>query len=275
MQKAFTLIELLVVIAIVGILAGMVVVNMSGATESAKIAKSKAFSGSIRSSLLMDRISEWRLDEGSGTSTADSLGSNNGILVNGPVWKSGGDCVSEGCLQLDGTNDYIDYGSFQDVGNTFTFSIWFKTIASQTYGMLISEDGNTNGNVQMRISGKKIQFRQYNGPVLLETAEDYNDGKWHFVVGSSDDKVLRLYVDGALKKTGTTTMDFSWNGNLRAGVYSYSSGYYFNGSLDEASVYSKALSISYIRKTYLAGLDSMLAKGLIAIQEYNEKINGI
>lgn len=39
---AFTLIELLVVIAIIGILSGLIIVTMSGATNSANDAKRKA-----------------------------------------------------------------------------------------------------------------------------------------------------------------------------------------------------------------------------------------
>ncbi|MDD5569203.1 MAG: prepilin-type N-terminal cleavage/methylation domain-containing protein [Candidatus Pacebacteria bacterium] len=41
--KAFTLIELLVVIAIIGILSGLIIVGMSGATQKATIAKRRLF----------------------------------------------------------------------------------------------------------------------------------------------------------------------------------------------------------------------------------------
>ena len=49
--KAFTLIELLVVIAIVGIISGIVVVSMNGATGVAKDTKRKADIGTIRKAL--------------------------------------------------------------------------------------------------------------------------------------------------------------------------------------------------------------------------------
>ena len=47
-QKGFTLIELLVVIAIIGILAGMVVVNMSSAPDAAKNAKIQSYFDQLR-----------------------------------------------------------------------------------------------------------------------------------------------------------------------------------------------------------------------------------
>jgi prepilin-type N-terminal cleavage/methylation domain-containing protein len=52
-KKAFTLIELLVVIAIIGILSGLIVISMSGATNSANDAKRKANVDAIRKALVI------------------------------------------------------------------------------------------------------------------------------------------------------------------------------------------------------------------------------
>ena len=51
-KKGFTLIELLVVIAIVGILSGIVVIYMNGATDAAKDAIRKADVSTLRKALL-------------------------------------------------------------------------------------------------------------------------------------------------------------------------------------------------------------------------------
>jgi general secretion pathway protein G len=52
-KRAFTLIELLVVIAIIGILSGIIIVNLNGATNAANDAKKKADMGSIKRAIVV------------------------------------------------------------------------------------------------------------------------------------------------------------------------------------------------------------------------------
>ena len=69
-RVAFTLIELLVVIAIIGILSGLIITTMSGATESARIAKLKVYSNSVRDTLGANMVSEWKFDGPTGDGIA-------------------------------------------------------------------------------------------------------------------------------------------------------------------------------------------------------------
>jgi prepilin-type N-terminal cleavage/methylation domain-containing protein len=139
----FTLIELLVVIAIVGILAGLAVVNMSGATEGARIAKLKVYSSSIRSSLLSSAVSEWTLDEGGGTSVQDTWGGNAGTLISSPTWKFGGDCVSGSCLDFNGSTNYVrvPYSNNLNITGPITMEAWIYPRAFTGWAGIVSMGG--------------------------------------------------------------------------------------------------------------------------------------
>ncbi|MDD5639934.1 MAG: fibrinogen-like YCDxxxxGGGW domain-containing protein [Candidatus Pacebacteria bacterium] len=78
-KKSFTLIELLVVIAIIGILAGILIISMSNATNSANDAKRKADINQIVKSLLVYGTSNSSTYP---TSSTCSIGSNCSSAVN-------------------------------------------------------------------------------------------------------------------------------------------------------------------------------------------------
>lgn len=72
-------------------------------------------------------LHHWELDETSGTTASDSVGSLDGTLTNGPVWQSSAGLFS-GALDFDGVDDYV---SVPNTGNVFltvpfTWSAWVK-----------------------------------------------------------------------------------------------------------------------------------------------------
>jgi prepilin-type N-terminal cleavage/methylation domain-containing protein len=279
MEKAFTLIELLVVIAIIGILAGMVAVNMSGATDSARVAKSKAFSNSIRSSLLMNRAAEWKFDEGSGTTTADTVGPNIGNLVNGPVWRSGGDCVSEGCLQFDGVNDYVNCGNDESLNITEALTAEAWVYPTSDVGAYII--GKHYLNWEMYLSPGTLSFyKASSGSYQAQGVNfDWKVNSWyHFAITfSGPTKQANFYINGVLapgslkvyttsELAGSTPYYFQISG--RPGP-----AYFFKGSIDDVRVYNNVLPASAIRSQYIAGIEKLYANGQITIDEYQQRLS--
>jgi prepilin-type N-terminal cleavage/methylation domain-containing protein len=283
-EKAFTLIELLVVVAIVGILAGLAVVNMSGATEAARIAKLKVYSNSIRSSMMGNRVSEWRFDEGAGTTTADTVGTNIGTLANfnfdtASGWRSGSSCVSGGCLQFDGVNDYVSGGSAASLNITdaITLEAWIKRISLDGTSLGIVSKDATGGYVFLLSYTADDDKLEFVFPGVLASGgstKTVADTNWHHVVvtvsklgGSSS---VKFYVDGVFdveRITGTTI-----TGAPAASVQIGKRGGYFNGLLDEVRVYSAALTASAVHDQYLVGLDKFLANGQITQQDYQQRL---
>ncbi|MFA5249047.1 MAG: LamG-like jellyroll fold domain-containing protein [Candidatus Paceibacterota bacterium] len=277
-QKAFTLIELLVVIAIVGILAGMVVVNMSGATDAAKIAKSKAFSGSVRSSLLMNRVSEWKFDEGSGTSTADTIGTNSGELTNGPVWKTGADCVSGGCLSFDGANDYVNCGngSGLNLTNDLTIEAWVKPNRLNADNRVFAKFVYMQSGYAMNIfSDGRFYLGTWQASAQQSTISSVGAvtvGSWNHIVVTRSGATARTYRNGA-NVTAISGTHIDPAISAATATIGWGAGWYFDGLIDEVRVYNAALSASRIREDYVAGLDKLLASGEVTQKEYQENLS--
>jgi prepilin-type N-terminal cleavage/methylation domain-containing protein len=278
-EKAFTLIELLVVIAIVGILAGLAVVSMSGATEAARIAKLKVYSNSIRSSLMGNRVSEWKFDEVSGSAATDTVGTNNGTLVNSPTRKSGADCVSGGCLSFNGGNYATVENDDLDITEELTIEAWvkFNNFSGPPYIFsrgIASTDGwywriQTDGNWNAAYCWSGGSSYPYPNPaIILET------GKWtHLVtVFNNTSRRIDYYKNGEHAGYSLPTQSFIGNPARALFIGGYNGSYLLNGSMDEVRIYSAALTASAIRDQYVAGLDKLLAKGQITNEDYQQRI---
>jgi prepilin-type N-terminal cleavage/methylation domain-containing protein len=281
-RKGFTLIELLVVIAIVGILAGLAAVNMSGATEAARIAKLKVYSNSIRSSLMGNRVSEWIFDEGAGTTTtADTVGTNNGTFFNFNFdstdgWRTGSSCVLGWCLQFDGTDDYIN--TVSNVGiidnQARTVTLWFKPSDKQGRQDLFSFGGTTTSkmfNIIYDMTNEGIYFGGYADDTGGHT-NTITRNAWNFVATTYNGSVVKVFINGNTApdisashalSTGPSTL---YMGKSRENVGNY------KGLIDEVRIYDSALTASVIRDQYVAGLDKLLASGQVTDRDYQQRI---
>jgi len=69
----------------------------------------------------------WKLDEATGTSTADSAGVSTGTLTNGPVWQPSGGNLGA-ALSFDGSDDVVLAGSDASLDDlsAFTYSAWIN-----------------------------------------------------------------------------------------------------------------------------------------------------
>lgn len=126
MNKSFTLIEILAVVLIMGILSSFIVVHLDSVGGLFKDRKGIAFSNFIKNSLLMNLVSEWKLDGDS----SDSWFINNGTMNNflGDPWKTGTDCIIGPCLSFDGEDDWVDCGSDPSLNfyDEITVEAWIK-----------------------------------------------------------------------------------------------------------------------------------------------------
>ena len=295
MNKSFTLIEILVVIVVIGVLSAFILVGMSSITSSANIAKTQAFLNSINNSLLLGRMSQWKLDEtGTTTTTIDSWGTNNGALTNfvftdaNSGWRTGSQCVSGGCLSLDGINDYIDCGagsiSSLNMGTgNFSLSIWIKGDTSVAYTQLITKANNiwklavgwegyelclsnrrynlnisdgTNGNVDLQNPGNTTLLNNVWYNILVSYT--HGVGWTYYLNGVTDGAVSKTNIENI---NSTYSLKFNMNGSN-----------YFNGLIDDIRIYNQAISTSEINQNYFVGINKLLKNNGIALDEFNQRL---
>lgn len=291
--QAFTLIELLVVIAIIGILSGLIVVSMSGVTSKATVAKGQVFSNSLRNSLMLNLISEWKLDDASGASTVDAWsGGNSGILsgfadttagygdTHTSGWMSSSNCIAGTCLKLDGLDDYIDLGSNANLRFTtaMAYELWVKPAAISGSQDFVAKQGcydielKTNGKIIMALTTNEAwHFTQESNTALTANS-------WYHVVGQYDSltNTAKIYINGVMDKADLTTS----TGKIQSNVANVYLAYYnssfpnrYGGIIDQVRAYDSPVPALKVKENYYAGLNSLLINGSISKEEYLNRFN--
>ena len=143
-----------------------------------------------------------------------------------------------------------------DVSETSsTVAMWFKTSTDGRgfYSVNNNYQGGENDR-NLFLSGGNVQSRLWGGAAeetIPSGGTNYADGQWHHmaVVFGGDQGVHKLYVDGALKATGTMTVSaFDWQNTIEFGWGN--NGGYWAGLIDEVTLYHEALSPEEVQALY-------------------------
>jgi len=276
-QKAFTLLELLVVITIIGILSSIVIVSMSGSTDSAIIAKSKAYAQQVHALLGANAVGVWNFDEGTGTTVKDISGyGNNGILQGNAHFV---DSEIEGyALSFDGSGDYINCGNnnILNITESITIEAWVKINVYRAWAGIITKGIDTEQYTLLmdRYDGNKLQFdgNYASGQIVIGTSILSTD-IWYHAVAIYSNRNVKIYLNGLLDKNQNVAWDLSsGNENMTIGVNPPGTDEYFNGLIDEVRIYSAALPVTEIRKHYVQGLEKLLTNQVITKAEYGQRM---
>ena len=222
-------------------------------------------------------IGHWAMDEGSGTSVADSTAySNDGTIYGNPSWTYG---KIKNCLDFDG-NDYVSLPKVLDVTQPFTITTWVNLESTNGYSLqsIFQQVDDTNGGI-----GRSLIFRtgseNSQGADLLccrlgstylfsNVAIFSNLNKWYHIAMVFDGTTIYQYIDGVLTGQASGVIPEYSDGNFRIGAHKYNEdqkwGDLFNhdtysadtrcwdiwapwdGLIDDVRIYNTALSSSEI-----------------------------
>jgi len=184
----------------------------------------------------------WKLDETSGTTAADSAGSNDGTLAGDPTWQPADGRIG-GALLFDGSDDYVTTEFVLDPSKgPFSVFAWIKGGAPGQ--VILSQTDGANWLVADAVSGALATELKSGGrfksSLLSKTV--ITDGEWHRVGLVLDGADRSLYVDGveAAKDTQPAIAP-SINGLYIGAGSKLTAGAFWSGLIDDVRIYNKAV----------------------------------
>ena len=206
---------------------------------------------------------------GAGATWTDIVGGNNGTLEN----ESGGglsfDSSKSGCLDFDGTDDYVEISNESnfDIGTACTITAWvyLDSLGDSDYGRIIDKasaissstlDGfhfhcNTSNSFGAAVGCSTTNARSVSATSVLSL------NTWmHLVMVFNEDgsKKIKQYKDGvkltlATDTAGAGSIDNS-SVSPRIGNYAGDTSRSFDGDIAVVRFYDKALSAAEIMDNY-------------------------
>jgi len=190
-------------------------------------------------------VAIWRFDEDADNLTADSSGEGNDATINGASWATG---KYGSALNFDG-NDYVEAIPQTTVNGAFTVALWAK-VSDGNPRTIFSTRGPADYGFDMEFrNGNEINASIGNGIVWLAPTANasliYAHDYWYHIVYAVNQTGYRIFINGTLAKTGTYAMGtpilFDVNHTMNIGRKQDGSDY-FNGTIDEVKVWSRALT---------------------------------
>jgi hypothetical protein len=203
------------------------------------------------------------LEEGSGTTTADTSGNGNtGTLSGSPTWTTSGKYGK--AISFDGTDDYVEVpNSASLVQTTFSIEFWAKPSSFTQYKRWMGKDttpwgGNYYGWIVLwsYAGSSAVYLALENGGVnganeKISQLVTVSLSTWVHLAFTFDGSYIYAYKNGVL--FGSAVAVGTWTFATSTGPFRLGRDYgtdYFNGILDEVHFYNRALSSGEVSDLY-------------------------
>jgi hypothetical protein len=210
-------------------------------------------------------ISYWRLGETSGDVAEDSVGSNDGVYLNGVTLGVPGAIVGDtntaaGFQVANLTKVDVPYSEALNPPAGFSVELWARVTGGDTYRSPLTSraDFPQRGYIFYATPANIWQFWTGNGDAggwntIGGPAVQLNT--WTHLVGTFDGTNKLFYVNGKLVASSTPTFAPNTENPLRfgAGRTEGEGDYFFEGDVDEVSFYNKVLTQAQVVQHFVAG----------------------
>jgi len=194
-----------------------------------------------------------------GLFSAGSAIIKNGLVMFNKFTTAGLNFPAQGSAEFDGASDYIQLNDPFSYTN-HTIAAWVY-ISDQTDTRLIfdNRDADDDG-LRFLLTANENFFYSVNTSDLTDNSQPTDE--WIYFVGTYDGTTQKLYKNGSLLTTATTSQTISTTTDATIGRTSYTNASYFKGNLANVAIWNRALSSDEINsvmwKSYeaLSGAES-------------------
>jgi len=184
-------------------------------------------------------IAAWHFNENNGTIATDSINGHNGLISNA-IWTNG---IRSSALEFNGNTSQIQVpnSGLNPVGNSISFSFWFKLNVVGAIGTFIFQDQKYNASLDAL---GRIIFTVY-----TPSAKSVNSGvgsrildtDWHHVALTYNGLEMKIFLDGLQRVYNPNS------GNLQSSTSDVYIGRQpavnsYDGIIDEFLIYDRAIS---------------------------------
>lgn len=235
-------------------------------------------------------VGYWSFEDGKGSTITDFSGKGNtGTLTNmdpATDWVAG---KRGKALDFDGSNDHVVIGGPSSIyGMTTDLSVfaWIKTTdtAWEAFSGGNADDGGWGLSSFSSIGGTGQLTPLTGGTWRTSGHSNVSDGEWHHVgytLSSDSGGTLQFYKDGVADGSAITSAGAHSNvgAAIRMGSENNAGSFPFTGQMDEARVYSRAITAAEVAALYTdtkrsvsnqASQNSLITSGLVGFWTFNE-----
>ncbi len=189
---------------------------------------------------------------GTGNTIYDLSGlGNTGSFVNGPTFNS----LNGGTILFDNTNDYISFGTASSVKPTqLTLACFFRINAINAPNVIVGKQGTGVGaaSYALVVQNGKLNFRIESGGIQDASYTFSDTSNYNYAVGTYDGSALRLYLNGALVGTATTSVSIVYSDSYPLLLGYYANAFATNMNVGSLKLYNRALSATEISQNFNA-----------------------
>ena len=219
-------------------------------------------------------VAAYGFNEGTGTTAADNSGTSSAATLTNVTWAAPGKYGTG--LTFNGTSSYGQIpppATPLRLTNAMTVEVWMNAATLPTgWHTLMSRQFGTGVQDSWGLFTRGTNLEFYTNSTTF-IAAPVTTGTWTHVAGVLDGTAVRLYVNGTLVATGTTTVPIP-NDDNEVVIGASSNGNpliseFFNGTLDEIRVYNRALSQAEIQTDMNTPITATLSGSIMTTFVYD------